>query len=171
MLPLISKRNNERFGIMLIKDVSYLKKLRKNYDEEIGTIEKVFDYFLEIVDKNLINYLADGYIIVHKKNYLFSSQLKEIYFNDGTVPNCNVTLAYNYEKDGSVFLVIVNSKEIIENLLPGCPFDEISISPSLKRVNFSMDGDCCVVINYAYDSGNYMLYDYSGNFDLLKKII
>ncbi len=156
---------------MVIKDESMLRKMHENYDEEIEIIEKVFEYFHKLVNENLTDYLADNYRVVHRKNHLFSSQLKEIYFSDGTNPNYNVNLAYNYEKDGSIFQLSVNSKSVINNLLPGCPFDNICITPATNKANFSIGDRCAVNIGYTYNAGNYILTSYNANFDILRTIM
>lgn len=156
---------------MISKDEALLRKMHSNYDEEIEIIEKVFNYFLKLSNENLKDYLGNNFKIVHKKNYLFSSQLKEIYFSDGTNPSHNVDLAYNYEKDGSIFQISVYSKAIINTLLPGCPFDAVTITPATKHANFTIEGRGVVNIGYTCDAGGYTLTSYNANFDILREIM
>ena len=156
---------------MILKDESYLRKIHSNYDEEIEVIEKVFNYFLKLSNENLKDYLGNNFKVIHRKNYLFSSQVKELYFSDGTNPSHNVNLAYNYEKDGSIFQMTVNSKAIINAILPDCPFDSITITPATNHANFSIEGRCAVNIGYTCDTGEYTLTSYNANFDILRDIM
>lgn len=156
---------------MIINNESALRKMHPDYDNEIELIEKVFDYFVKLIDKNLTDYLADNYRIIHKKSYLFSSQLKEIYYNDGTNPDYNVNLAYDYEKNGNIFQVTVNSKAVIKNILPDCPFDKICICPATKNANFNIGNRPVVNIGYSYDGENYILTTYSANFDIFRTLL
>lgn len=156
---------------MAILDETTLRNMHPNYEQEKKAIEKVFNYFLALVNKNLIDYLADNYRIIHKKNYLFSNQPKEIYYNDGTNPNYNVNLACDYEKDGTLFQISVNSKAVIDNILPDCPFDKITITPGTQHAKFTIDGRGGVDIGYTYDGEDYILTSYSANFDILKNIM
>lgn len=112
---------------MNINNLNELKSKHPNYDEEIKYVNKLVEDVLTLSKANLLDYVQ-GARITHSKKYAFSSQYKEVYYGG---LYSRVELAYNYNKDGSIFQLNISNPNIINELVSSASYDEVTINYNL----------------------------------------
>ena len=114
-----------------------------------------------------------GLVVVHKKNYLFSSRLKELYLKFSS--DSKISVAFDFNKNGSVFLMCIRNKELVDSMSSSRLFDEVSVTYSIgktskgeatNKIQFSNNKSMGVQIYYYFDGDRIIVTDYKINYSI-----
>lgn len=147
---------------MEIYNMDAITKTHPNFEQERDTVEQLYAYFLKLENCNYEKYLNPGYRIVHSKKYFLSSQIKEVYYRDSD-RTIGMDLAIDYNKDGSIFIVSIESTGILSACCPDARFNGVSIThfgEKQRTVNFKVDSLPVAQISCIFTDNVFKLTDY-----------
>lgn len=145
---------------MKFKNLEMLSK-KEDFQQALPVIERIFpdlEKLLCLTDEDFSDML-----IIEKKKYFLSNQYKYIYLGDYK----RLDVAIDYNKDGTLDMLTIKSKQIIDSICSSNMFDYITISHSLKYVNFYLNNQPFLRIDYSIIDDKVAVSDYSLNSKLL----
>lgn len=145
------------------------EKKRAELDRYWDKVEKLYNMAVELCSVNLLNYVPGDATLQHKRNYLFTSKPKEIWFSKG-----NASFTFFYNRDGSAQYFNFDSNvvpEIIGNdLFDGFSIRGLDVYLKIKDLDY-LDTSVGFKISLTQGEGGLILDDINyGDIDLFNYI-
>jgi len=99
---------------------------RAELDKYWDKVEILYNMAVKLHTVNLANYVPEDAKLIHKRNYLFTSKLKEMLFSHYSSKK-NVAFAFHYNRDGSILLIDFDSDVVVPEILGNDLFDGFCI--------------------------------------------
>ncbi|MBR3802833.1 MAG: hypothetical protein IKK37_05220 [Clostridia bacterium] len=153
--------------------LEYLQK-RDDFTKAYPIIESFkndIERFSALDENDFLN--SSGLLVIHKKKYFLSSQLKELYLSSSGYNKVDV--AFDFNKDGSIFLMCIKNKELVDAISSSKLFDEVSITYSIgktskgkttNKIRFNNNNRIGAQIGYYFESDELVITDYQINYDI-----